>query len=948
MKLIVNEDRSVIPVGTWGTVNENNYEILDFEFPAELENYNKRIVYYLDDRRVWDVIVNNKVAITNAVTTKEYVKAYVWLTLSETITLKYVCDGTEEGNYYFTYDNVNHYFTIPEVSENDELIYDVATNKLKLGNTEIATTATGTGTELTFSTIIDAEEDFRTQLFEMNFYENENADGIVPTPEQVDGFNTMLTAMNAKIDEVDALETTIETAEAQRQEAEATRVSNESTRQSNESTRESNEQTRQSQEAERERRTDEAIGNIEDKTAEYNANAEAKTTAFNQNATQKTNEFNSNYTQKVNDFNSNATSKTNDFNSNASGKTTTFNDNATSKTNTFNSNASSKTTDFNTNAENKTSAFDNNASSKTTTFNENATSKTNDFNDNATQKTTDFNNNAQAKTDAFDEHTAEITADIEELQQEVSELSDNMPWVETEQGTEIDITDAAKYSKNKLELFGNTSQFSTTGVQLLDMSDAVNGYFTGDSGVTNTANEGFHTQEYMDVSGKTTMYARFEALNNIKIGRFWMQEYDENYTSLKRTLIGIYDSTFTKGQVIKHSQNFQANTKYVRFSAYVLKALENDSYVDKHPIKDNWNTYVKAMLSLTEMDTFEPYTNRQPSPSPDYPQPIHVVTGENTIEVQTKNLIDAVLANDTSTVQNIEKSTNLLLQPGTYTIVWFNKPSTSNANLFSGNNVISVAQVGYYTNKRTFEIEQPTLVTKARSSVNANERVYCFLVKGTIAPETYTPYYHADYPINLGSLELCKIGDYQDYLYKENGNWYKYGTISHNIATGASAEQWTWTLRNENKAVVQSNKIGQCIDGRNFIAIFSNYYKGATGSTVFSASDNTVNIIGCAEQNKIRIAVSPNDFADIDDFKNFLQENNLDFYFVLATPTTTQITDTTLISQLDEIYEHLKLVKGTNNITVTAEDLAPYMKLTYMQDLKSKLDNLDSRLALLE
>ena len=29
MKIIINKDRSVIPVGTWGTVNENDYEILN-------------------------------------------------------------------------------------------------------------------------------------------------------------------------------------------------------------------------------------------------------------------------------------------------------------------------------------------------------------------------------------------------------------------------------------------------------------------------------------------------------------------------------------------------------------------------------------------------------------------------------------------------------------------------------------------------------------------------------------------------------------------------------------------------------------------------------------------------------------------------------------------------------------------------------------------------------
>ena len=697
MLLKIFKNRTVSSSGTWGTKNENNYEILNFEFPEELEEYNKRIVYYLGNQKVWDAIIDNKAILTNAITTKGSVKAYIWCTKSD------------------------------EAFETDV--------------------------------------DFRTQIFVMNFFENDNADGIVPTEEQVDGFNTMLTAMNNKIDEVDALEQTIGAAEAERQEAEATRVSNENTRESNESTRQTNEQTRQTQEADRERRTDEAISNIQDKTAEYNANAEEKTNEFNQNATQKTNEFNSNYTQKVNDFNTNATTQKTDFNTNASSKTSAFNSNAETKTNTFNTNATNKTNAFNSNATEKTTTFDDNASSKTTTFNENATSKTNDFNDNATEKTTAYNENAQDKIDEYDEHIVEYQAQIDELQEEVEELSENMPWNETEQATEISVTDAAKYSKNKLELFGNTSQDSTTGKNLANLS-IINQVPSTTNGELVTFGGGVCTELIEIDNTKDIVFSFSQTEGRQKYVMF----YGENQNYLG------YSLGMQTNWLLSNNTNY-SSSKYVRIR-FDSKATTN---------------WCQLEYNSTATD-YEPYTGGQPSPSPDYPQSIHVVTGNNTISI--------------------------------------------------GN---------------------------------------------------------TDYPINLGSLELCKIGDYQDYLYKENGNWYKYGAISYNVATGASY-----------------------------------------------ASNTTVNIIGCAERSGIRIAVSPNDFANVDDFKNFLQENNLDFYFVLATPITTQITDTTLISQLDAIYEHLQLVKGTNNITVTAEDLAPYMELSYMQDLKSKLDNLDSRLSLLE
>ena len=229
MKLIINKDRSVIPIGTWGTVNENDYEILEFEFPEELENYNKRIVYYLDVTKPWDAIVDNKAYITNAITSAESVKAYIWCT-----------------------------------KENSER---------------------------------PADTDFRSQEFEMHFYKNENADGVVPAPVQVDGFNTILTAMNNKIAEVNALETTIETAETERQQAEISR----------------------------EERTDEAINNIVDMTEAYNLNASQKTNDFDTHVTQKTNDFDSYVTQKVNNFDSHAAEVTDEFDENAAEKTETLN-----------------------------------------------------------------------------------------------------------------------------------------------------------------------------------------------------------------------------------------------------------------------------------------------------------------------------------------------------------------------------------------------------------------------------------------------------------------------------------------------------------------------------------------------------------------------------------------------------------------------------------------------
>lgn len=195
---------------------------------------------------------------------------------------------------------------------------------------------------------------------------------------------------------------------------------------------------------------------------------------FNDNATAKTTAFNNNATSKTGDFDSNASSKTTAFNTNASDKTTAFNSNATSKTNDFNDNASSKTTTFNSNATEKTTAFDNNASDKTTAFNSNATSKTGDFDSHVTSKTTDFDTHVTEKTTAFDEHVDEkideFDENAEEMQQEIDELSANMPWANPNQATSFDLTDCAKYSRNRMKILGNTEQQSYLGYNVLNLS----------------------------------------------------------------------------------------------------------------------------------------------------------------------------------------------------------------------------------------------------------------------------------------------------------------------------------------------------------------------------------------------------------------------------------------------------------------------------------------------
>lgn len=49
--------------------------------------------------------------------------------------------------------------------------------------------------------------DFRSKTFKLSFFANENADDLVPDEQQIDGFNTMITALNVEIKEVKQINT---------------------------------------------------------------------------------------------------------------------------------------------------------------------------------------------------------------------------------------------------------------------------------------------------------------------------------------------------------------------------------------------------------------------------------------------------------------------------------------------------------------------------------------------------------------------------------------------------------------------------------------------------------------------------------------------------------------------------------------------------------------------
>ena len=202
-------------------------------------------------------------------------------------------------------------------------------------------------------------------------------------------------------------------------------------------------------------------------------------------------------------------------------------------------------------------------------------------------------------------------------------------------------------------------------------------------------------------------------------------------------------------------------------------------------------------------------------------------------------------------------------------------------------------------------------------------------------------------PVSLGNIELCKIGDYQDYLYKNNGKWYKHKVINKYICTGE--ENWVyssyWSKTNTNVFYANVKDDINFPDWNSNTSI-CNYFITYSRNDMYSLDDNGFCFSGTAGITVASFTVRINKAiaTDLAAFKSWLSTHNIILYYELKTAIEEQITDATLISQLEEISKALSYQGQTN---ITSNTIALFDVEAY-QSTKLILENLDSRLTLVE
>ena len=169
------------------------------------------------------------------------------------------------------------------------------------------------------------------------------------------------------------------------------------------------------------------------------------------------------------------------------------------------------------------------------------------------------------------------------------------------------------------------------------------------------------------------------------------------------------------------------------------------------------------------------------------------------------------------------------------------------------------------------------------------------------------------YPITLGSIELCKIDTYQDYIYKSGDKWYVKKNTNKIIFDGSEDE--SWEIQNSGTAsfFYRYREIADAGGGSQQL-----YCNMATPAYLSSTNTDQGCIIlttgSTYKDFRVRYGIE----MSVNNWKTYLSTHNFILYYILATPTDTEITDTTLLSNLNTLLTDGYLKKGTNTIKTTA------------------------------
>ena len=527
---------------------------------------------------------------------------------------------------------------------------------------------------------------------------------------------------------------------------------------------------------------------------------------------------------------------------------------------------------------------------------------------------------------------------VKQLQTENNELSSNMLW-NTTSGKSLHITDSAKYSKNKLEISGNLEQEKSIEGKNKCKTDFVN-WESGDYSNTNGSKSNFTT--------------RIRLINLLKVEpntTYYFNTFSDGYSFIVRGFDSAKTFTHSVGE-IKNGQTYTTSNAEHYLGISIFNTNNYDiTYSDYETLFNN--STIKPFICLdNEADkTFEEYIPNKPST--EFPSMPVVCTGvqkirqfgENWFNKNNISKINAVFGTSSIIANSSAKSFYIKIEPDTYTIS--RKVIGSRFVVGTTANIPKIGET--IIERRTSSGSSITLTT----SKNANYLVVYYLynsseneqeildsiqiVRGSKAKK-YKSYIEEINTLDLKNTELCAIKDTngnvvaQDRALYRNGKWQWEKNIKKMVLNGTEAwkNATTGTVNHfRGQLYVAESKTRNALCDK-FVCRTSEAH-GEWNYVLLEKDSIYINIAN--------VELSE---ATLNGFKTWLSSNNVTVYYALATPEYIDCT-AEQSAVLDKLYNNFALQKGTNNIIVESENgVGVNMKLTYMQDLQTRLNILEA------
>ena len=502
----------------------------------------------------------------------------------------------------------------------------------------------------------------------------------------------------------------------------------------------------------------------------------------------------------------------------------------------------------------------------------------------------------KVETTTYTQGQATQDANIEENASKIDWLQtlvNQMPHV-SGQGTDLSLQSVLNYRLMKFLPQGNSSQESTTGKNLLDVD----------------ADLEFTRSKTLQV--------------NIPAGTY-------HITNNGATASDGSNRVTIRFNTNNKTYNLSTSTDYT----VTLSSTETTIYLFSHtdyPASVGVSATIKDLMLSVDGGAYEPYTGGVPAPSPSYPFPVKVVTGENSLVICNENLFnknsitpDSYLDSDGNIITNTTWSISdyiPVIAGEDYVYRWLTAVGTAPMSCYYDKNkqfVSSFKQTTYAT-----KITIPTGVKYVRFTIearNTNDLNTFMFVKGATVPATYIANQTQTYQLSLDNIELNSTpdGTIRDYIYGSPNGWFKREYIGKVVLDGTESG---WTLRGTDTNTYRFTNdtvIANALAKNNTSLYFCNEFQIYAGNSgIANIDDNGIALRDSLNGFTVRILKTL--VTGLDNFKTWLSNHNAIEYYLLATPVDVPITDTTLISQLNNIYNNAHSYNGVTNITTTYED----------------------------